>query len=55
MDNKINNLEVVCCFCGETLFMNEAVLLTARPSLENDESQNLFCHRVHLTEKIHKS
>ena len=56
MDGQFNkNSEVICCFCGESLFVKDAVILNAQPSIESDEIQNLFCHKNHFVERIVKS
>ncbi|GAB2986270.1 hypothetical protein GCM10027049_26900 [Mucilaginibacter puniceus] len=49
------NNEVVCCFCGLGLKIQEAVLLVVYPVYNNDESQQLYCHREHLKEKLIES
>jgi hypothetical protein len=56
MDGQFNkNSEVICCFCGENLFVKDAVILNVQPSIESDEIQNLFCHKNHFVERIIKS
>jgi len=56
MDGQFNkNSEVICCFCGESLFVKDAVILNVQPSIESDEIQNFFSHKEHFTEKIVKS
>lgn len=52
MDGKIN---VVCCFCGKELEIQDSVSLIIYPLFGSDESQELFCHRKHLVENIDKS
>jgi len=54
MDGSLNS-KVVCCFCGEELFLEEAAVLTIRPDIKSEERQNLFCHKNHLVESIIKS
>jgi len=54
MDGNYKEI-VVCCFCGESLLLKDAAIITVQPKLENDEQQQLFCHREHLVEKVHKS
>lgn len=54
MDEDLNN-NVVCCFCGESLFLKKAIVLTVQPNIFNEEKQQLFCHRKHLVEKINRS
>jgi hypothetical protein len=53
-ENKINAV-VICCFCGIELNIKDAVTLVIYPIYNNDESQQLFCHRNHLREKLLKS
>lgn len=55
MDGQLNNIEVICCFCGGALFMKDAVLLTVQPSVEQEETQQLFCHKAHFVSLIDKS
>lgn len=55
MDGQLDNIEVICCFCGAFLFLKDAAVLTAQPSFESDEKQQLFCHKNHFVEQIHKS
>jgi hypothetical protein len=47
--------KVVCCFCGEGLLLKDAAVLNVQPNIESDEVQQLFCHKNHLTERMHKS
>lgn len=54
MDGNLNN-KVVCCFCGEGLFLKEAAILTIQPNIQSEEKQQLFCHKNHLVEKMDKS
>lgn len=56
MDGQFNkNSEVTCCFCGESLFLKDAVVLNVQPSIESEEIQSFFSHKKHFTEKINKS
>ena len=56
MDGQFNkNSEVICCFCGKSLFLKDAVILNVQPSILSDEIQNFFSHKKHFTEKIIKS
>jgi hypothetical protein len=41
-------------FGGETLPLVEAALLVVYPNVESNESQQLFCHKEHLAERILK-
>lgn len=47
--------EVVCCFCGDSLLLKEAAILMVQANLESNEKQQLFCHKNHFVERIHKS
>lgn len=47
--------KVVCCFCGQSLFYKDAVLLSVQPNYKSDEVQQLFCHKNHLIERLNKS
>jgi len=55
MDSNLNNNKVVCCFCGESLFLNEATILTIQSNIKSDEKQQLFCHKNHFVELVHKT
>jgi hypothetical protein len=46
---------VVCCFCGDSLELKEAVRLIVYPLIDQDESQELFAHREHLVAKLYPS
>lgn len=50
-----NKLDVVCCFCGEALDVNEATILFMYSNADSEVGQQLFCHRKHLIEKLDKS
>lgn len=54
MDGNFNT-KVVCCFCGESLLIKDATILIVQPNIENDEKQELFSHKSHFIEKMHKS
>jgi hypothetical protein len=54
MDGNLNN-KVACCFCGESLELRDATILNVQTNLDNDETQQLFCHKDHFLERIHKS
>lgn len=47
--------KVVCCFCGESLALRDAVVLDVFPSYESEEMQELYCHRMHFAKLIDKS
>ncbi|MEZ4909181.1 MAG: hypothetical protein R2771_16410 [Saprospiraceae bacterium] len=55
MDGKLNKNKVICCFCGETLELEKAVILNIKPSINSDEYQNLFSHKNHFLEKLDKN
>ena len=55
MVGNSNKEKVVCCFCGETLLIENAALLIVQPNYLGDEKQQLFCHKNHFVEKIDKS
>jgi hypothetical protein len=52
MDKK--DKAVVCCFCGLSLPISEAVLIAVYPTQDKQEVQALYCHRYHFSEVIHK-
>jgi hypothetical protein len=54
MVGNLNN-NVMCCFCGETISLEEAVVLTVQSNIKNEEKQQLFSHRVCLVERVDKS
>ena len=45
----------VCCFCGNSLREQEAVLLVLHPPGVREESQSLYAHRRCLLEKLDPS
>jgi hypothetical protein len=52
----INQAEsVVCCFCGKSLPIGQAVLLVAYPRHGEDETQNLYSHKACLRARLHPS
>jgi|GEM_PF-1991954 len=57
MRSKImDNIEkVVCCFCGETLLLKDAVILSIQINIQIGETQQLFCHKNHFIALIDKS
>ena len=36
------NKEVICCFCGDLTALENAVILSIRPNIDAEESQDLF-------------
>jgi hypothetical protein len=54
MDGNYENRRV-CCFCGETVFLKDSVIMTIQPNVTNIEQQQLFCHRHCLIKSVHKS
>ncbi len=50
-----NNLEVMCCFCGNYLPISKALVLSIVPTICSEESQQLFSHKNHFVEKVVKS
>lgn len=56
MDVQFNNdSEVMCCFCGNYLPINNSLVLNVYPKIDSDESQSLFSHKSHFVEKLVKS
>ena len=53
MDGKMN-CKVTCCFCGESLSIEDAAVIIVKPGFEGEEAQELFCHKQHLLEKFEK-
>lgn len=47
--------KVVCCFCGQSLFHNQAILLMVQPSQKNDDIQQIFCHASCLIDRLDPS
>jgi hypothetical protein len=45
----------MCCFCGNSLNMEDAVVLSILPNIEAEEAQTLYCHKQHLLERLDKS
>lgn len=50
-----NQNSVVCCFCGRSLTISDAVQLLVIPPGQPDEGQTLYCHRDHLRTAVHSS
>ena len=50
MDGYSNN--VVCCFCGDSLPLENAIILNVQPNSNSEEVQKSFAHKQHFTEKI---
>ena len=50
--NKESKLEVICCFCGEIMNIEEATILLVFSDITKEEGQQLFCHKQHLIEKL---
>ena len=48
-------MNVVCCFCGESLDYDEAVVLVVYPNSKSEEGQQLYCHKEHLIDRLHES
>lgn len=49
------NEKVICCFCGQSLLINDAAVLVIQPSVKSEEEkQQLFCHRKHLVQCMSK-
>ena len=55
MAGHSDNTEVTCCFCGQGLFLHNAAIIVIQPSIHIDEKQQLFAHKNHLVEALHKS
>lgn len=47
--------KVMCCFCGESMNIENSLILEVFPSMESEESQGLYCHKKCFIDKIHKS
>jgi hypothetical protein len=52
---NMNDEFVTCCFCGETLVIDEAVLLAVYPTPDREESQGLYAHGNCLSSRLHPS
>jgi hypothetical protein len=50
-----DNVEVICCFCGNALGISQAVEITIQPPKAKDETQNLFCHKKCLNKVLIKN
>ncbi len=55
MVGQSNDIEVTCCFCGEGLFLKDATVLLVYPNVNSDDGQQLYCHKNHFLERLHKS
>ncbi len=48
--------KVICCFCGEQIEdISQLTVLCVYPNYNSEESQELYCHKKHLVEKLFKS
>ena len=47
--------EVICCFCGNSLEIDLAVLLLMYPNINAEETQQFYCHKNCLNERLHES
>lgn len=52
--NSFNN-NAVCCFCGNDVSLDVAIVLNIQSKLDSEEIQQFFCHKEHLLEHLHKS
>jgi hypothetical protein len=39
------NKDIICCFCGDLTAVKNAVVLSIRPNIDAEESQDLFGHK----------
>ena len=51
MGGNFNNT-IMCCFCGEAIILEEAVVLTIQSNYKNDEKQQLFSHKTCFIERM---
>lgn len=49
------SLVVTCCFCGNSLQAERAVVLAVYPSPDREESQTLYAHHRCLSQRLHAS
>lgn len=54
MDGKLSDEQVMCCFCGEALAIADADVLTIQPNIISEEKQQVFCHKEHLVQHLHR-
>jgi hypothetical protein len=54
MDENFNE-HVMCCFCGNSLKLEDAVVLSVLVNIKAEEAQGLYCHKQHLLELLDKS
>lgn len=45
---------VMCCFCGEKVFLNAAIQIENTPSQTSIEKQTVYCHRKCLDKVLNK-
>lgn len=55
MDGMLNKEIVVCCFCGNSLPFEAAVILEVWPNAKSEESQVLYSHKSHFVKALDKS
>jgi hypothetical protein len=46
-------ISFMCCFCGETVFLNASVQIEISPSQTSNEKQTVYCHRKCLDKVLH--
>ena len=54
MDGNLNNL-ALCCFCGDSVAVSEAIVLTVALNMNSEESQTFFAHKQHFVEALNKN
>jgi hypothetical protein len=50
----IDSGEVMCCFCGDWLPAQDAVILVAYPTRDRHDTQTLYSHKRCLADALHK-
>ncbi|MBL85443.1 MAG: hypothetical protein CMO82_02150 [Winogradskyella sp.] len=48
------NKEAVCCFCGKSVLVKEAISLSVKVNIDAVEEQGFLCHRKCLKSKLDK-
>jgi hypothetical protein len=48
------NIDFMCCFCGESVDFNSAVHIIIMPNMDSEEKQGLCSHKSCLNRLLHK-
>ena len=49
------NINVVCCFCGESLLIDSSIQISFSPMPDMQETQTLYAHPLCFDKSLHLS